>query len=134
VTAARPEEAYSPAVDRRLTLTEARAFLPEVLAAARQVLAVRADAVELGHDLANGTPSGLGGLPELKGLQARLHSALDWFADHGAHLRGWAPLLVDLPGEHEGQPVAWCWLEGEDELSWYHREDCGFAARRPIED
>jgi hypothetical protein len=119
-------------VDRRLSLEEARAFLPEVLAAARRVLAVRADAVELGTDLAGGVPSALGGLPELKGLQARLHSALDWFAENDVHLRGWAPLLVDLPGEHDGQPVLWCWLEGEDELSWYHREDCGFAARRKV--
>lgn len=126
------EQAYSPAVDRRLSLTEARAFLPELLAAARQVLAVRADAVELGIDLASGAPSNLGGLPELKGLQARLHSALDWFGEQGVQLRGWAPLLVDVPGEHDGQPVSWCWLEGEAELTWYHREDCGFAARRPV--
>jgi hypothetical protein len=121
-------------VDRRLTLAEARAFLPELLAAARQVLAVRADAVELGVDLAVGTPSELGGLPELKALQARLHSALDWFGEHGVQLRSWAPLLADLPGEHEGRPVAWCWLEGESELNWYHREDCGFAARRRVEE
>jgi hypothetical protein len=119
-------------VDRRLTLDEARAFLPELLAAARQVVTVRADAVELAADLAAGTASRLGGLPELKGLQARLHSALDWFGENGAELRGWAPLLVDLPGEHDGQRVAWCWLEGEQELRWYHREDCGFAARREI--
>jgi hypothetical protein len=120
-------------VDRRLTLTEARAFLPELLAAARHVLAVRADAVELGTDLANGVSSKLGGLPELKALQARLHSALDWFGENGAELRSWAPLLVDLPGEHGGEPVAWCWLEGEEELVWYHREDCGFAARRRVD-
>jgi hypothetical protein len=119
-------------VDRRLTLTEARAFLPELLAAAGQVLAVRADAVELAADLESGQPSRLGGLPELKGMQARLHSALDWFGEQGLELRGWAPLLVDLPGEHEGEPVVWCWLEGEEELNWYHREDCGFAGRRPL--
>jgi len=129
-----PDEAYSPAVDRRLTLDEARAFLPEMLGAARQVIAVRADAAELGADLASGSPSKLGGLPELKGLQARLHSALEWFGEQGMQLRSWAPLLVDLPGEHEGQPVAWCWLEGEAELRWYHREDCGFAARRAVQD
>src|SRR4051812_37380246 len=93
--------AYSPPVDRRLTLAEARAFLPDLLAAAGQVLAVRADAVELAADLGSGLPSRLGGLPELKGLQARLHSALDWFGEHGVALRGWAPLLVDLPGEYE---------------------------------
>ena len=126
------EAAYSPPVDRRLTLDEARAFLPELLDAARQVITVRADAVELAADLAAGEVSPLGGLPELKGLQARLHSALDWFGEHGLELRGWAPLLVDLPGEHDGRPVAWCWLEGEQDLRWYHREDCGFAARREI--
>ena len=120
------------AVDRRLTLVEARAFLPEVLAAARQVLAVRADAAELAADLRQDVTSSLGGLPELKGMQARLHSALEWFTEQGAHVRGWAPLLVDIPGIHNDQPVLWCWLEGEAELGWYHREDTGFAGRRQI--
>lgn len=115
-----------------MTVERARAFLPELLVAARQVLAVRADAVELATDLQHGRRSPLGGKPELKALEARLASSLEWFAEHGAQLRGWAPLLIDLPGEHLGQAVEWCWLEGEEELRWYHREDCGFAGRRPI--
>ena len=119
-------------MDRRFSLIEARAFLPEVVEASRRVLSVRADAAELAVDLRVGGPSALGGIPELKGLQARLHSALDWFGEHGLRVMSWAPLLVDLPGERDGEPVAWCWLEGETELAWYHREDVGFAGRRLI--
>ena len=29
-------------------------------------------------------------------------------------------------------PVLWCWLEGEAEIGWYHRLDCGFPGRRPV--
>jgi hypothetical protein len=29
-------------------------------------------------------------------------------------------------------PVLLCWLEGEPELSWYHRLDLGFLARRRL--
>jgi hypothetical protein len=26
----------------------------------------------------------------------------------------------------------WCWLEGDEDIDWYHREDCGFAGRRRV--
>jgi len=47
-------------------------------------------------------------------------------------VKGFAPLLLDFPGEHDGEPVLWCWVEGEADIRWYHRADCGFAGRRPI--
>jgi hypothetical protein len=28
--------------------------------------------------------------------------------------------------------VLWCWLEGEPDIAWYHRADCGFPGRRPV--
>jgi hypothetical protein len=116
------------------TVAEAR----EALAALRPVLdelvAVRADAAELAVDVHDGgAPSPLGGLPELKAAQARLDDLMTTVQQTGAELKGFAPLLVDFPSERDGVPVLLCWLEGDRELSWYHRRDIGFAGRRPLD-
>ena len=114
------------------TLVEARRILAELRPALDDFVAVRADLAELRTDLERGVPSPLGGLADLKGLEARLHSELSRFTEAGAQVKGWAPLLLDLPGELDGVEVLWCWLEGDDEIAWYHRLDCGFAGRRPL--
>jgi hypothetical protein len=36
-------------------------------------------------------------------------------------VKGFAPLLLDVPGERDGEPVLWCWLEGDEDIAWYHR-------------
>jgi len=38
---------------------------------------------------------------------------------------------LDLPLNY-GVPVLLCWLEGDRELAWYHRDDLGFAGRRRL--
>jgi hypothetical protein len=119
-------------VARTFTLAEARALLPEVVARADQVIAVRADLVELSGDLATGTPSVLGGRAEAKALEARLDDLLSWFRTQGIEIKGWAPLLLDFPGEVDGEPALLCWLEGDTGLGWYHRPEHGFAGRRRL--
>jgi hypothetical protein len=79
--------------------------------------------------------SPLGGLPELKGAQARLDELLSILtATEDVQLKGVAPLLLDFPAEFDGVPVLLCWLEGDRELSWYHRTDLGFLGRRRLPD
>jgi hypothetical protein len=96
------------------------------------LVVVRADLAELRADLSSRGISRLGGLAEAKALEARMFAALEQVAEHGIEIKGYAPLLLDFPGERDGQPVLWCWLEGDPEITWYHRLDCGFAGRRPI--
>ena len=117
---------------RTFSLTEARALLPEVRRRADQVIGVRADLVELTGELARGAPSALGGRAEAKALEARLDDLLSWFRTQGIEVKGWAPLLLDFPGEVDGEPALLCWLEGDAELGWYHRPEHGFAGRRPL--
>jgi hypothetical protein len=93
---------------------------------------VRADLVDLQTALARGLPSPLGALPEAKGLEARLSELLSWFPEHGLDVKSVAPLLVDFPATLNGETVLLCWLEGEHELSWYHKPEHGFAGRRVI--
>ena len=119
-------------MDRTYTLEQARLLMPDLLSKADDAVKVRADLVELQSALNRGTTSSLGGLPEAKGLEARLSDILGWFSAEGLDLKGIAPLLLDFPAQLDGDTVLLCWLEGERELRWYHKPEHGFAGRRPI--
>ena len=97
-----------------------------------ELVAVRADAAELAAALREGVPTRLGGLPEWKAAQARLDELMTEVQHTGAELKGLAPLLLDFPADVDGDPVLLCWLEGDADISWYHRADLGFAGRRPL--
>ena len=117
------------------TPAQARIELARLMPVLDELVAVRADVVELAAALtADGEPTGLGGLPEWKAAEARLDELLTEVRDTGVELKGVAPLLVDFPADLDGVPVYLCWLEGESELAWYHRADLGFAGRRRLPD
>jgi hypothetical protein len=119
-------------VDQLFTLEQARRLLPDVLTRADEVVTLRARLVEIQFALREGLPSPLGGLPEAKGLEARLSEILGWFQEQGLSLKGIAPLLLDFPAVLGGDEVLLCWLEGERELRWYHKAEHGFAGRKLI--
>lgn len=96
------------------------------------LIALRADLTELRTDLELTGSSPIGALAEAKAWEARLYADLEYLANHGVEVKGYAPLLLDFPGEIDRVPVYWCWLEGDTDITWYHRVDCGFAGRRPV--
>jgi hypothetical protein len=112
------------------TLAQARHLIVTLRPRIDELVTLRADLAELRADLADGGASRLGGLPEVKGLEARIHGILGEINEHDIQIKGLAPLLLDFPGERDGRPVLWCWLEGDAELRWYHRLECGFQGRR----
>jgi hypothetical protein len=115
------------------TVEQAREELARLMPVLEEIVAVRADMVELTAALTpGGTPSDLGGLPERKAAEARLNELMTAVQETGADLKGVAPLLVDFPADLDGVPVLLCWLEGETGLDWYHRLDLGFAGRRRL--
>ena len=115
------------------TVSQARAELTRLRPVLDEIVAVRADMVELAAALTpGGTPTALDGLPEQKAAEARLNELMTEVQQTGAELKGVAPLLVDFPADLDGVPVLLCWLEGEAELAWYHRADLGFAGRRRL--
>jgi len=115
------------------TLEQSRMELARLRPVLDEIVVVRADAVKLAAAIApGGEPSPLGGLPEWKAAEARLNELMTEVQQTGAELKGMAPLLVDFPADINGMPVLLCWLEGEDELSWYHRPEYGFAGRRRL--
>jgi hypothetical protein len=112
------------------TLADARALLAAIRPSLDEVVDLRADLAELRADLADGGASPHGGLAEAKAFEARIYAILEAVAGRGVEIKGYAPLLLDLPGERDGRPVLWCWLEGDADVDWYHRTECGFAGRR----
>ena len=119
-------------MSRRFSYAQATALLPEVFRVTADIVEVRADLAELGDALTNGTESPLGGVAEIKALEARLHELLGWFPANGIEVKGAAPVVIDFPGTLLGADVLLCWLEGETELGWYHRPELGFLGRRRL--
>lgn len=117
---------------RLFEVDEARALLPEVRRRVRDFVEARADLAELSFELRAAGSSPLGGVAEMKALQARLDEMLEWFRSGGIEIKGFAPFLVDFPAVLDGVSVRLCWLEGEPELRWYHRSELGIAGRRPL--
>ncbi|MBO3739326.1 DUF2203 domain-containing protein [Actinoplanes flavus] len=117
------------------TVAEARTELARLRPVLDEVITLRADMVELSAALVpGGEPTSLGGLPERKAAEARLNELMTEIQETGAELKGVAPLLVDFPADLDGVPVLLCWLEGDADITWYHRADLGFAGRRPLPD
>ncbi|MGH4025539.1 MAG: DUF2203 domain-containing protein [Pseudonocardiaceae bacterium] len=111
-------------------VAQARSLMPEVRSRVSAFVEARADLMELSADLRHSGSSPLGGVAEMKALQARLDDMLEWFPARGIEVKGFAPFLVDFPAVLDGVSVRLCWLEGEPELRWYHRSDLGIAGRR----
>ena len=114
------------------TLAQARHLIATLRPRIDELIVLRADLAELRADLAEHTASPLGGLPEVKGLEARIFGILEELNGHEIQVKGFAPVLLDFPGERDGRPVLWCWLEGDDDVGWYHRVECGFPGRRRV--
>ena len=111
---------------RTFSLEEAHALAATVVELGDQVVEVRA---ELTEHRSRAEP---GALAEVKALEARLADLLDQIVNLEVQLKGWAPLLVDIPVEHDGRVVLLCLLEGDRSLAWYHEADHGFPGRRPL--
>ncbi|MGW4466979.1 DUF2203 domain-containing protein [Micromonospora sp. NBC_01796] len=114
------------------TLAQARYLIATLRPRIDELILLRADLAELRADLDGGGLSPLGGVPEVKALEARLHGILEELNEHEIQVKGFAPVLLDFVGEREGRQVLWCWLEGDDDIRWYHRADCGFQGRRRL--
>jgi hypothetical protein len=115
-----------------LPLGQARRRLATLRPHLDSLIRLRADLAELTADLAVDGASPLGGRAEAKALEARLALVIEELGLAGAQVKGYAPVLLDWPGELGGRPVLWCWLEGDPDIGWYHRTECGFAGRRPV--
>ena len=121
---------------RHYTLEEARAQLGWVrgrLAALRDARARLTD-TEARQALADGSPTNGGGHPgKLVGEAfVELQNGIAAFDARGIVLRDLGQGLIDFPALRDGVEVYLCWIDGEDDIAFWHDLDAGYAGRRPL--
>jgi hypothetical protein len=118
------------------TLEQARGLLPwvrERIAALRAARARLTDA-EARQALTDASTGNGGGSPgkavgeafvELRAGVAELH-AVDIV------LRDLDRGLIDFPSLRDGREVYLCWVDGEDDIAFWHDLDAGYGGRQPL--
>ena len=121
---------------RHYTLEEANAALPwvgETIAELRTAREGLSDE-ETREALAEAGPQNGGGDPGRVVSEAflQLRAALTRLQEAEVVLRDLDRGLVDFPSIRDDREVYLCWLEGEDEIGYWHDLEAGFAGREPL--
>ena len=121
---------------RHYTLEEANAALgwvEETLVALRTAREGLSDE-EAREALAEAGPQNGGGDPGRVVSEAflQLRDALARLQEAEIVLRDLDRGLVDFPAIRDEGEVYLCWLEGEDEIGYWHDLEAGFAGREPL--
>lgn len=125
---------------RVFTLSEARGLMPRlrklltrVLKEREALLDMRVE-IDLAREKADagggGSPMGPAYLTHLIAFS----EAIQEVEYMGVHVKDLRTGLVDFPYDRDGRIVYLCWRPDEDEISWWHETDAGFAGRQPLTD
>ena len=70
---------------------------------------------------------------EQNNLESAIAKALEKIHATGCVVKDLDTGLLDFPARLNDEDVYFCWRVGEDRIRFYHRQDEGFAGRRPID-
>ncbi|HXX20668.1 MAG TPA: DUF2203 domain-containing protein [Candidatus Acidoferrum sp.] len=70
---------------------------------------------------------------ERDSVEQNIREALERIHSTGCIVKDLEVGLLDFPARIEGEDVYLCWKLGEDRIRFYHRQDEGFAGRKPID-
>jgi hypothetical protein len=70
---------------------------------------------------------------ERERLTSTIREALEGIESTGCVVKDLDTGLLDFPARIEGQEAYLCWRLGEDRIRFWHRQDEGFAGRRPLD-
>jgi hypothetical protein len=123
---------------RHYSLEEATEALPlvvELIERMRRARTRLTDA-EARAALSDATPTNGGGDPGRTVSEGflELRESLIGLQAMDVVLRDLETGLIDFPSLRDGREVYLCWQEGEDEITFWHEVDAGFAGRRPLGD
>jgi hypothetical protein len=137
----------TPGVPRRLfTLTEAERARREIEPVLVEAMGCRKKLVGLESDLSavSSRIAVMGGVivpyEKLAAVRAQhqqlaetFSSALTQIMETGCVIKDLDIGLLDFPAIIDNQDVYLCWKLGEDRIRFYHRQDEGFAGRKPLD-
>jgi hypothetical protein len=66
-------------------------------------------------------------------LAEAMRSALNHILETGCIIKDLDTGLLDFPSRINNEDVYLCWRLGEDRIRFYHRQDEGFAGRKPLD-
>jgi hypothetical protein len=66
-------------------------------------------------------------------LAEAMRSALNRILETGCIIKDLDTGLLDFPSRINNEDVYLCWRLGEDRIRFYHRQDEGFAGRKPLD-
>ena len=70
---------------------------------------------------------------ERNSTEESIREALERIHSTGCIVKDLEVGLLDFPARIAGEDVYLCWKLGEDRIRFYHRQDEGFAGRKPID-
>ncbi len=128
-------------MSRFYSLSDADAMVPDValvvdrLRAQRDEIAGLRDAYHLREATVAGDDAELARIRlRIRGLVDQMQADVAWLDEREIVLRDISTGLLDFPALAGGLPVWLCWRSGEPSVQFAHRQDEGFAGRRPVAD
>jgi hypothetical protein len=122
--------------DRHYSVEEANAALGWVAERIERLRSarVRLTDEEVREALSEAAPLNGGGDPGRTVSEAFLdmRAALFELQEQRIVLRDLDRGLVDFPAMRDGREVYLCWIEGEDEIGYWHDLDAGYGGRQPL--
>jgi hypothetical protein len=122
--------------DRHFTLDEARAELPWVTEHLTRMRDARARLTDedARHALAGGSVGNGGGAAGKQVGEAflELQAAVAALDARGILLRDLNTGLIDFPSLRDGHEVYLCWIDGEDDITYWHELDVGYGGRQEL--
>ena len=126
-------------MNKLFSVDEANALIPQLRDLLARVRAERERMLEMKPELEKGqsqkgypndwgTPRGAEYIEILDAFQ----QAMKAIEDLGVLVKDFNIGLCDFPHKRDGRVVYLCWKLDEDEVSWWHDVDTGFAGRQPL--
>lgn len=121
-------------MDRLYSITEANEMLAHVAPALTELQSKYPEAIEIQKKIEDGALSNGGAQHRERWnrILERVDELLKRFDDWDIVLRSIEDGLIDFPAEIDGGPAFLCWRLGEPRVAFWHRQDEGFAGRRPL--
>lgn len=124
-------------MNRLFSVQEANALIPHLRGLLAKVQTERHRMMEMKPELEKaqqrhvydwGSSRGVEYIEILDAFQQALHE----IEELGVLVKDLDVGLCDFPHKREGRVVLLCWKQDEEEVSWWHDVDTGFAGRQPI--